>query len=382
VRVAAPLMRRSDRFARHPTLGLVVVGLLLASVLSSMYGSIGPPVGPWENRNGVDTGSTADANHTHPNGNLTIANSEPGQEGITDDILSMTLELTVVGWNDTLGAFNVTVPGCKATFFYGPNATPLSLFENRQNLTIAGPGQVSPAPTSLILAEDIPFDSSVPSVFSTNLLALMTPYPTGSVNVSARWEWKLESNNGASVSSWSPWVLATPSQAVWLTSYSGSEVAIDTTYQVCLSGPIVGRYLSLHIEVPSPVNDFSKSTEEVPSGTHGPFCLSVPVESNDTVNLTPPEPLLVHVWAYSGFPLTNLTVTFLLYVINVQLVTSLPLSSPSGGSSTIAIVGTAAIAVVLTAIGAAYVIRFRRRRRGPTSTASESTVPNSPVPPP
>jgi len=319
-------------------------------------------------------------NKTAPNGNLTISVEEPRFTAVAGDFVGMQFELKVAQWTPTDGSFNVTVPGCKGVFYYGANSS-FALFENRQNITVSSVNNTNPTLTQvdLQLSADTSFDLSKDAVFSTNLLALMTPLPTGTINVSARWQWYVLTSGGTLTSgNWSNWVSTTPVQDAWLGQNTGGQVTLNSNYTACLTGPVQGRNISLHIEEVSPLDDFSNTTKTVPLNWTGPFCLQIPIGATLPNNLTVPQPLLVHLWDYgrSYYHLSNQT--RLLYVINVKCVNATS-SSPSWDAFLLRISWQewALIAGVGVAVAVVALRLWFRRKGGPISrpTATPTTPP-------
>jgi len=320
------------------------------------------------------------SNKTHPNGNLTISVAEPSFTAVAGDYMGMQFELRVAHWIPADGSFNVTVPGSKATFYYGTNSS-FSLFEGRQNITISGASSSNPTLTQvdLQLSSDTSFDRSKDAVFSTNLLALMTPFPTGTFNISARWQWYVLTSGGTfTFGNWSASVNTTPVQDAWLGQNTGGQVTLNSNYTACLTGPVQGRNISLHIEEVNPLDDFSNTTQTVPVNWSGPFCLRIPIGAALPNNLTVPQPLLVHLWDYGHSFIHKSNQTYLLYVINVRCV-NVTRAPPSSWDALLlkvswqewALIGGAAVAV-------AVVVTRLRSRRGGRTTSPPPVPPSTP----
>jgi hypothetical protein len=341
-------------FARQWAPLLLTAGLLLP------LPAVGPPVTVPAAPHGGTTALVA----SHPsdfatsaNGNWTL--SLPGPIGSLYPGASLGAEYDVSLRSALPGAspLSVWVPPAMITFATSSGA--LRVYGNWANFTFGGNGSVSSVLSdnfnlSLTAVAPATFNATNRTIFSSQLAAIMSSLPYGSVNLTVAWRWVVAGPDGSiSMSPWENSSLIDPAYFASVESFGPPLLTTGGSYGVCIGGPIGGRLFSLHLEVARPYDDFVHVNYSVPAGASS-ACWSATVPQGIA-----PGPLLAHIWAYDR-------VTLLLYVLKLTLV-----NSTAGGSMTLASPGWK-LAVNLSALSiggvvliAALVLPAVRKRTPP-----------------
>ncbi|HEV2448838.1 MAG TPA: hypothetical protein VGU43_00300 [Thermoplasmata archaeon] len=262
---------------------------------------------------------------TSANGNWTLSQSPPS--GNVYPGSSIGAQYTIALRSSPVGTppISVYVPPPQLTF--GTALGPLRAYGAWANFTFGGNGSVSPTLSAVFNLSLLPelsttFNSTNRTVFSSQLVAIMTNLPYRSVNLSVSWRWVVAGPDGTvQESPWANSSLIDPAYFASVLSYGPSALTTGQSYGVCLGGPISGRLFSLHVEVAKPYDDFVQVNDSVPSGATS-ACWSATIPAGIA-----PGPLLAHIWSYDR-------ATLLLYVLKLNLVNStaapgLTLASPS-----------------------------------------------------
>jgi hypothetical protein len=243
----------------------------------------------------------------------------------------------------------------------------LRVFGSWANFTFGGNGSVSSvlsATYNLSLTIELPatYNATNRTIFSSQLVAIMSSLPYGSVNLSVAWRWVVAGPDGSIAKS--PWAnssLIDPAYFASVESFGPAQLTPGQSYGVCIGGPIAGRLFSLHLEIAKPYDDFVHVNESVPAGATS-ACLSATVPQGIA-----PGPLLAHIWSYDR-------VTLLLYVLKLTLV-----NATAGAPPTLAspgwklVVNVSALSfggLVLVAVVVAPVLRKRPPRPSNEPAAS------------
>ena len=289
--------------------------LLLVSAAGASALAPGSPTAP---RAPLAEVSAGPAVTTSPHGNILIRSASPQGDALPGVVLTVQYRLAIVNDTPSTGAIPVRVPGTLASF--QTHTGPLFVFGLARNVTLQGPGFSDPnvTTTSILIDNETIFQTGASATFDTQLAALMTPFPYGSIALEAQWKWTLVAQDGTAVnSSWSPGApqFLEPAQYADLLSISPVQLAPGAGITSCLGGPIVNRTFSLHAETVRPLNDFVQNTNTVPVNESNAFCQTIVIPSN-----VAPQPLLVHIWDYT-------VVTLLLYIVKVSLVNATKLNA-------------------------------------------------------
>ncbi|MCI4319033.1 MAG: hypothetical protein L3K23_02735 [Thermoplasmata archaeon] len=255
---------------------------------------------------------------TSPHGNILIRSAAPQGDVPPGMVLTVQYRLAIVNDTTSTGVVPVRVPGTLASF--QTHTGPLFVFGLGRNVSLSGPGFSDPnlTTTSTLLDNETVFQTGATASFDTQLAALMTPFPYGSIALYAQWKWTLVAQDGSEVnSSWSPAApeLLQPAQYADLLSIVPVQLAPGGGITSCLGGSIVNRTFSLHAETVRPLNDFVQNTNTVPANETNSFCQTIVIPSN-----VAPQPLIVHIWDYT-------VVTLLLYIVKVSLVNATKLNA-------------------------------------------------------
>jgi hypothetical protein len=324
-------------------LGALLVGFPLA------YGR-GPPALP----DGLDAASPDDFKTT-TNGNFSIWISQPSTPVVPGSFLTAQFALSVTTPADQLPSeLAVWVPQVAAVFRL-PNAS-LEMFHPAYEVNFSQEGALTTGPTNISTLVKLTgtFNVSTPAVLSSQLVAVMTSAPYGSVAMSATWRWALAAPDGTtSFGPWSPAQGFEPAEYAELTSSGPSSLTPGSTFTVCVTSPEPDREFSLHLETANPYDDFVQVNRTTgPAGTAA--CWGATVAGWVT-----PQVILAHVWDYDQ-------VTLLLYILKVTVI-----GPPAGNFGALGHFGTWSGLVTLCALAAGASVaawsgvRFVRRRSPP-----------------
>jgi hypothetical protein len=324
---------------------LLLVGAACASGL--------PPTHAATPRAPTTTDLAAPAVTTSPHGNILIRSTAPQGDALPGVVLTVQYRLAIVNDTPSTGAVPVRVPGTLATF--QTHSGPLFVFGLSRNVTLEGPGFSDPnvTTTSILLDNETAFQSGATASFDTQLAALMTPFPYGTIALEAQWKWTLVAQDGSQVnSSWSPQApqFLEPAQYADLLSIAPVQLAPGGGVTSCLGGPIGNRTFSLHAETVKPLNDFVQNTNTAPPSQANSFCQTIVIPSN-----VAPQPLIVHIWDYT-------VVTLLLYIVKVSLVNATKLNASAVlGLPPVVYLDVAALVVTVAIV--LWVVGVRRPAR-------------------
>lgn len=296
---------------------------------------------------------------TTANGNFSLSQAGPSGALFPGSSLGAQYTISLHTHLANPAPLSVWVPPPMLTF--ATSAGPVKVFGSWANFTFGGNGSVSSALSatfnlSLTVQTPASFNGTNRTIFSSQLAAIMSSLPYGSVNLSVAWRWMVEGPDGSTAAS--PWTssgLIDPAYFVSVESYGPSQLATGGSYGVCLGGPVGGRLFSLHLEVAKPYFDFVRANDTAPVGATS-TCWSVTVPQGIS-----PGPLLAHVWSYDR-------VTLLLYVFRLVLV-----NATSSGPMTLAspgwklVVNLSALSFGGMATVALVVLRGRRTRSSAVS---------------
>jgi hypothetical protein len=347
-------LRTSSDCRGHPVRGallLVVAGLLVPfPVLGAHAAATSPP-----RRGAIPLlGSRPSDFATSANGNWSL--TQPGPSGSLYPGSSLGAQYTVSLRSTLSGPTPLSVWVPPAELIFATSLGPYRVFGPWANFTFGGNGSVSSvlsATFNLSLTAQAPatFNSTNRTVFSSQLVAIMSSLPHGSVNLSVAWRWVVAGPDGSvAMSPWANSSLIDPAYFASVESFGPPQLTAGQSYGVCIGGPIAGRLFSLHLEVAKPYDDFVQVNNSV-SANATTACWSATVPQGIA-----PGPLLAHIWSYDR-------VTLLLYVLKFNLV-----NATAGAPETLAspgwklVVNLSALSVgglVLVAVVALPVLRKR-----------------------
>ena len=316
--------------------------------------------------------SAAPAPHAAPpifsttiNSNFSIPDAAPGGTFYPGTYLRAQFEIGLASGRSYTTPVQVWVPGTAAQF--PTNQGPVRLAHLAVNYTFVpgGPTESNATNLTTLITYAGSFNATGNATLSSQLVALMSNQPYGTLNVTVSWRWLVGLPDGSvEVGAWTRPVTIMPALYAALVSIGPTTLAPGSSVSVCLGGPIAGRTFSLHLETVNPYDDFIQVNSTAPA-SGGPLCWSAPIPP-----WVPPQGLLAHVWDYDA-------VTLLLYNVKIALVnaSALPttgpfaaLLTPSGAATTVAGIG-------LLGLGIFEGVRIGRSRRAHPRSSDRAAEP-------
>jgi hypothetical protein len=280
---------------------LVPTGVLVPRGLEAPHaGHVAPAVGVI----GPGIGAVPHAGATFPYGNVSLICALPNASLPADSKLSASYAFHVVKFPSSPAAIHFRVPGMQATF-PEKSGGQLGVWIFGQNFTVSGTGTQGGSATTgstTIGSSGAQFVNGSSALMTSELIAIQNDVPWGTVQIDFAWSWQVVPASGGNpvASGQSSSLTVGPQEYVNVSSAGPSEIMPGQTYTVCLTGPtMLGRTLSLHMEVPNPYYAFAWNTTTIPSNASSPFCWGVTMPSYFHQL---PTALLVHIWSYSTQP--------------------------------------------------------------------------------
>jgi hypothetical protein len=246
---------------------------------------------------------------TQPNGNFSIWIPQPTGTVVPGSYILAEFSLALATPSSDLPpTVNVWVPETSATFSLTNVSVRMFHPAFLLNFTHGGPTVSNESNLTTLLKFTAEFNTSALAILSSQLAAVMTNVPYGSITLTASWRWAIAYPDGMTVfGDWSAPTSFEPAEYATLTSFGPTTLVPGGNFQVCISAPEAGRQFSLHLETAVPYDDFVQVNQTV-TQANSTTCWVAAVADWVT-----PQVILAHVWNYDR-------VTLLLYIIKVTVV--------------------------------------------------------------
>jgi len=308
--------------------------------------------------------------------NLYVNASAPSAALPPGEEFAAAYAVQVPGYTPALGPATVRIPNAVVQI---PTTTgAMHLYLTQVNLSVTSTAVVTGAAGPLTrFGSPLAFNASAIAFLSTQGIAVTASWPYAGPAVQFRWHWTMTAPDGNTSSGpWSAWTSVVPGQLADIAIPISHVWTIGQAYEMCFSGPVGGRTFSIHLATSTPVQQLDGGAATVPVGGPTPYCWNSTLPTQ-----VAPQSAFIHLWEYGN-------VTFLIYVIQVNLVTE----SSGGGAGgagddagaippvTWLIVAVGSVIVVIIAIEGLLLARSARRRRDAASRGPPEAMGSLPPP--
>jgi hypothetical protein len=191
--------------ARSTVLSVALLAVSLGSLFSALQLTrLAPIAGGGTSAVGIGASPACPTTTSTPSAALDILAADPGAPLADGTTLSVSYELRALALPSGVADAPVEVPGVTAMFPMSSSAS-LQIFIDAQSLFVSEGAWTDVSGHSRTVAGTTTLDPNQSAQLSTQLLAVTTTAPVGSVDLEVRWSWSISGPGGASSSG--PWTV-------------------------------------------------------------------------------------------------------------------------------------------------------------------------------